>query len=64
LNFWQEKPLQKRQEDAMTHLGDRITVYKVKYKDFELMDHLLINHKILTSYLIMPHVYLITERLT
>lgn len=64
MNFWQQKPLQKRQEDALVHLGDKITVYKIKYKDFELLDHLLINHKVLTSYTVNAvHVYYIMERL-
>ena len=48
--IFRKKSVHQRQDKAMRFIGARISVYKISKRDYELIDHLTSNHRIITSY--------------
>ena len=63
-----KKTIQQRQDDALVYISEKHSVYEVDENDFELIEHLLENHKLITSYrksnqLIVHTILLIMEKI-
>lgn len=62
------KSVHERQEQALVYVSGKHTVYEVEETDFELIEHLLENHKLITCYrksnqLITHTILLIMEKI-